>query len=102
MKRIGRIAFVKADKIKEYTAWHFNVYPEVEDLLRQAGIRNYTIFLSGRTLFSYLETDDWKAAVDFLSGQHACDQWQELLAPLMDATDPNSPWELMDEVFHLS
>lgn len=101
MIRIGRIALLKEAAIVEYKTWHSTVFPELLELISQAGIRNYSVFLSDRILFSYLETDDWAASADYLSHQSVCVAWQRLMAPLMDAEDPLSPWKVIDEIFHL-
>jgi L-rhamnose mutarotase len=101
MVRIARWTRVKAGCEAEYTEWHRKVWPELLALNSRAGIRNYSIYLRGRELFSYLEVDDWDAAMQFLGGQEVAQKWQELMAPLMDASDVLAPWERLEEVFHL-
>jgi len=77
------------------------MWPELAGLISQSGIRNYTIYLYDQQLFSYLEVDDWQKAMDFLAKQPIAVEWQKLMSPLMEADDPSSPWQLMEEVFHL-
>lgn len=100
MQRIGRRTRVKPEAIAEYRDWHRRVWPELLALNAGAGIRNYTIFMDGTDLFSYLEVDDFEAAIRHLSGSEIADRWQALMAPLMDSADAVSPWTILDEVFH--
>src|SRR5262245_1243209 len=101
MQRIGRTTHVKAGAEAEYRKWHQQVWPELLQLNKQAGIRNYTIFMQGTQLFSYLEVDDFRATIAILSHSELGQRWQELMAPLMDADDLLSPWVVLEEVFHL-
>jgi len=100
MERIGRWTRLKAGSEEPYKEWHRKVWPELLAMNSQAGIRNYSIYLRGRELFSYLEVDDWEAAMKFLGSQEVCQRWQELMAPFMDAADAISPWQRLEEVFH--
>lgn len=42
---------------EEYKRRHDEIWPEMTDALKEAGIRNYTIFRHGLTLFGFFETD---------------------------------------------
>ena len=42
----------------EYKKRHEEIWPEMVDMLPNAGVRNYSIFRHGLTLFGYFETDD--------------------------------------------
>jgi L-rhamnose mutarotase len=100
MQRIGRTTWVKPGREAEYREWHRKVWPELLALVREAGIRNYTIFMQGRQLFSYLEVGDFEKAGAVIGAAEVSARWQELMAPLMDAADAVSPWQLLEEVFH--
>ena len=43
---------------EEYKTRHDEIWPDMLETLREAGIRNYNIFRHGLTLFGYFETDD--------------------------------------------
>ena len=101
MERIARRTCVKAGCEADYKEWHRKVWPQLLALICQSGIRNYSIYMHGRELFSYLEAEDWEAAVQFLGRQEVAQKWQELMAPYMDASDVLSPWQRLEEVFHL-
>jgi L-rhamnose mutarotase len=98
--RLGRRTRVKEAALAEYREWHKKVWPELLALNTAAGVRNYTIFLDGTTLFSYCEVDDPSAAQQLMMQSELGARWQALMAPFMDADDPNAPWTELEEVFH--
>lgn len=57
MQRYAWRGRVKDGKIDEYKKRHDEIWPEMKSLLKQAGIRNYTIWLSGNDLFGYYECE---------------------------------------------
>src|SRR6266436_1619103 len=57
-ERSAFVLRVRPDKIDEYIQAHRNVWPELLAALRDAGIRNYTIFRNGNEVFGYFESDD--------------------------------------------
>ena len=77
------------------------MWPEIINLIKKAGIKNYSIYISGHDLFSYLEVDDWNRALKIIMKDSIGEKFQKYLAPLMDAHDPVSPWVQIEEVFHL-
>ncbi len=42
---------------EEYKRRHFEIWPEMLEVLKEAGIVNYTIWLSGNELFGYYECE---------------------------------------------
>lgn len=67
----------------EYKKRHDEIWPEMLESLKQAGIRNYTIFRHGLTLFGYFETDDLKKTIAALSASAVDKRWSEWMAPIM-------------------
>jgi L-rhamnose mutarotase len=53
------------------------------EALREAGIRNYSIFRYGLTLFGYFETDDIEKTREYLANSEANERWSEWLDPIM-------------------
>ena len=58
MARVGFSMQLKPGNEVEYKKRHDEIWPELHDLLKEAGIRNYSIYRQGLTLFGYLEIDD--------------------------------------------
>lgn len=66
MERYAWKATVKEGMLEEYVRRHNEIWPELTEVLRQAGIRNYTIWNCGSELFGYYECEkgaDYAAAV---------------------------------------
>ena len=57
MERYAWKATVLPGKLPEYIRRHNEIWPEMKDVLHQAGIRNYTIWNVGNELFGYYECD---------------------------------------------
>jgi len=57
MEKYAWKATVKEGCMEEYIRRHDNLPEDMKDLLREAGIRNYTIWNVGNTLFGYYECE---------------------------------------------
>ena len=68
---------------EEYKKRHDDIWPEMLDALRKAGIRNYSIFRHGLTLFGYFETDDIEKSIAALAHDPVNARWSQAMAPLM-------------------
>ena len=76
-----RICFqlqVKPDRIPEYIERHRAVWPEMLEAIRDAGRRNYSIFLrEDGLLIGYYETDDDAASAAALAADPRTAEWEE-------------------------
>jgi L-rhamnose mutarotase len=101
---MARSAFVmelKPGNEAIYRQKHDEIWPEMVDTLHRFGIRNYSIFRRGLTLFAYLECDDLAR----LAGQRddpVVQRWWQMMAPYMVYNADGTPWsEPIEETFHL-
>ena len=106
MQRVGFLLKVKPEKIKEYKEIHANVWPELLEELKKAGIRNYSLWLHpDGSEFGYLECDDWDAACDYLAGSEVHDRWQEYMQNYLetptDAGQGGQPIVMLEQSFLL-
>jgi L-rhamnose mutarotase len=84
-----------------YRQKHAEIWPEMVSSLHQVGIRNYSIFVHGLTLFAYYETDD-PAGTDRQRDDPVVQRWWKMMKPYMEYNADGTPWsEPIDEVFHL-
>ena len=67
----------------EYKKRHDEIWPEMVDMLREAGLRNYNIFRHGLTLFGYFETEDLKKSINHIAKSEVNKKWAEFMAPIM-------------------
>ena len=78
---IQRICFqlqVKSDRIAEYIERHRAVWPDMLTAIRDAGRRNYSIFLrEDGLLIGYYETDDDVASAAALAADPRTAEWEE-------------------------
>lgn len=96
---------VKTERLEEYRARHADVWPEMLDALRQAGWRNYSLFLRpDGLLVGYLETDDFTRCCENMRGHPVNARWQAEMAPFFESAGNPAPDQNMipiDRIFHL-
>jgi L-rhamnose mutarotase len=103
---MSQLAFrmkLKPGNIDEYRRRHDEIWPELVDLLHDAGIYDYSIFLDEETLHLFgvlrLRADD---KLDALPSQPVMRRWWDYMADLMEVEPGNKPrqWPLVP-MFHL-
>jgi L-rhamnose mutarotase len=99
--RSAFVLHVRPDRIDDYVAAHRDVWPEMLDALRGAGIHNYTIFRDGNVVFGYFEAEDLEAAGRFLAEQPVCTRWQDSMAELLIGRVPDAGPPQLEEIFRL-
>jgi L-rhamnose mutarotase len=98
-KRIGRFGRLKPGAAEEYIRLHHDSPKGLLKTLHKAGVRNFSIYIHGDELFSYLETEkDWEEVMAYLDQDPPTREWSKLMSTLLD--EP-LPWPLLDEVFHI-
>jgi L-rhamnose mutarotase len=100
-QRTAFVLRVRPDKIDEYVEAHRNVWPEMLAVLRDAGIRNYTIFRNGNEVFGYFESDDLEAAAAYMEAQEVNAGWQDTMAQLLEERVPDAGPPTLEEIFRL-
>jgi len=84
MEKYAWTAKIIDGKKDEYITRHDNIWPELKELLKEAGIKNYTIWAEGNTLFGYYECEK---GVDFAARTQAnspiVDKWNEYMKDVM-------------------
>jgi L-rhamnose mutarotase len=104
MKRIGMVIGLRDDKADEYKALHAG--PGVRELLSQANIRNFNIFLQrlpdGRLYeFGYYEYvgENYGADMAWLAAQPRNIEWLQLCDPMQVPLPGQAGWTEMEQVF---
>ena len=100
-QRTAFVLRVRPDRLDEYVLAHKEVWPEMLDALRAAGIRNYTIFRDDNRMFGYFEADDLAAAGEYLAGQEVSTRWQDAMAELLEERVPDEGPPALEEIFRL-
>jgi L-rhamnose mutarotase len=97
------LARIRPDRMDEYRARHASVWPEMLAALREAGWRNYSLFLAGDGLLvGYLETEDYQAALDAMAATEVNERWQAQMSEFFAADGPpDRGFTRIAEVFHV-
>ena len=105
-KRSTRLAFkmkLFPGKEAEYKKRHDEIWPELQALLKNAGISHYSIFLDEETgsLFGVLNIAD-PSAMDQLPQQEVMQRWWTYMADIMESNSDHSPVSVpLKDVFYL-
>ena len=103
MQRHAFKMFLNPGARDEYRRRHDEIWPELKALLKEAGVRNYSIHLDPETnvLFAYLERRD-NHRMDDLPLHPVMRRWWAQMKDIMAANPDGSPVSApLDEVFHL-
>lgn len=101
MQRVCFLLRVKPDRLDEYRERHRQVWPEMQNALRETGWHNYSLFLTDDGLLvGYLETEDFEAALKAMDERDVNARWQADMAPFFGERADTSLVRL-EEVFHL-
>jgi len=100
-QRQGFVLHVKPERVEDYVEAHRHVWPEMLQALRDAGIRNYTIFRAGNKMFGYFESDDLQRAARHLAAQEVSARWQDAMADLLEERVPEAGPPPLEEIFRL-
>jgi len=88
---------------EEYKRRHDEIWPELAEELKKAGISDYSIFLdeAAGTLFAVQKLAD-DNSVDALPGKEVMRRWWDFMADIMEVNPDNSPvCTPLREVFHM-
>ena len=94
---------LKPGVVAEYQRRHDKIWPELSQVIRDAGISDYSIFLDPATLtlFAVQKQTDDNTAAD-LPDHPVVKRWWASMAPLMEVHADHSPvCHPLKEVFHL-
>ena len=103
MERYAWKAKVLPGMLDEYQKRHNAIWPELKEVLKAAGIRNYTIWNVGEDLFGYYECDSVAYAAKVQAESPVVDRWNEYMKDVMVMEmDPvTGAQPLMKQVFLL-
>jgi L-rhamnose mutarotase len=96
------------EKISAYIKYHQKVWPEINQSIRESGIRQAEIFNTRDRLFMILEVDNTfsfekKAKLD--ADNPKVQEWEKLMWEFHKAlpdTPPGTKWVLMDKIYDLN
>lgn len=103
MEQIGFRMQLNEGQAEEYKRRHDQIWPELADLLKEAGVSDYSIYLHEETnsLFAVLKRTD-KHGMDALPLNPVMEKWWAYMSDIMLTLDSNEPVvEPLTRVFYL-
>lgn len=75
---------------------------KVWDLHKCAGIKNYSIFMKDNTLYAYMESNDYKKALDQVTRSEIGQKWQQFMNGIVEQENGVPVFDIIEcEVFHM-
>lgn len=102
MKRMAFKMYLNEGQKEEYKQRHDEIWPELKQLLREAGIREYSIFLDEETntLFAFQKITGESGSQQ--SDNEIVQRWWKYMADIMKVNPDNSPISVeLTEVFYM-
>jgi L-rhamnose mutarotase len=101
MARVAWSARLRPDKIDEYVKEHAAVWPDMLQMIKDSGVRNYSIYLCGDRVFGYYECDDPAGTKAYQAAQEVTKRWGAAMAPLFHPEVAEQGLQDLPEVFRL-
>lgn len=104
MERYAWKGRVMPDKIEEYKKRHAQIWPEMVDVLKNAGICHYSIWLTGDELFGYYECEKGiEYAAKVQAESDVVKRWDESMKGIliMEKDPVTGAQPLLEQVFWL-
>lgn len=110
MKRYCQTLSLRDDKvlIEAYIKEHQQVWPEIQQGIREVGILDMQIYIHGRVLFMIVDTVDefdWVKDNARLAELPRQAEWERYMARFQEAelgAASNEKWVLMEQIFQLA
>ena len=100
MQRVTWKGHILPGKIEEYKERHANIWPEMTAMLNDAGIHNYTIWLTGNEIFGYYECEDADYAAKVQADSEVSVRWEESMKGIMEITSDGRGENGLTQVFY--
>ncbi|MDD7939081.1 L-rhamnose mutarotase [Actinomycetospora lutea] len=93
---------VRRDRLDAYRDRHREVWPAMLRALRDAGWRDYRLYLGeDGLLVGHVEADDLDAAQAAMERTAVNERWQAAMAEFFDGGRPDTAFRVLEPVFHL-
>lgn len=106
VKRYGSVIGLRAEHLETYKHLHAHAWPEINRMIKECNIRNYSIYYKDGLLFSYFEYtgEDFAADMAKMAADEMTQKWWDLCKPCQQPLDTRKPgewWADMEEYYHL-
>ena len=81
---------------EEYKKRHDNIWPEMKEVLADAGIVNYSIWMQGEELFGYYECEKTTEEMQRIHRQSGVtEKWDEFMKDILIEDSSKKPYEMV-------
>lgn len=102
MERLCFSFRVREGQEREYDRRHDQLWPEMAEALRAAGLRNYSLFRRGLEVVGYVECHpDVATALAAIGADEVNERWAEWFTEVIVIGDPSGTEHRIPEVWHL-
>jgi len=106
IQRYGSVIKLRPEKLTEYKNLHANPWPEINQVISESNIRNYSIYYKDGYLFSYFEYigNNFEADMAKMAADSLTKEWWKLTDPCqvpLETRKEGEWWASMEEVYHL-
>lgn len=103
VQRFGSVSRLKADRADYYGQLHAAPWKQINDMIKECNLQNYSIYFDGEYLFSYYEYegDDCESDMEKMAADPETQQWWGECIPCMNPLSGGGPWMDMKEIYHL-
>ncbi len=103
MEKYAWKGLIKEGALEEYVKRHNEIWPEMVKVLKDAGIRNYSIWNVGNEMFGYYECDSIEHASKVQSESEVVKKWDEYMKDIliMEKDPKTGAQPLLTQVFEL-
>ena len=103
VKRYGSISRLTPEMADYYKKLLAAPWKQINDMIKECNIRNYSIYCHGEYLFSYYEYtgDNYEADMAKMAADSETQRWWGECVPCMNPLSADGPWMDMQEIYHL-
>ena len=103
VQRFGSISRVKPEKLEYYKKLHANPWPQINAIIKECNIENYSIYYHDGRVFTYYEYngDDYEADMAKMAADPETQRWWDECIPCLDPYTEDGPWLDMERVYRL-
>lgn len=106
MQRFGQVIRVKEEHLEKYKRLHANPWPEINAMIKECNIQNYSIYYRDGFLFSYFEYvgDNYEEDMRKMAADPKTKEWWNETDPCqmpVESAKEGEWWGDMEEVYHL-
>ena len=108
-KRFCQFLKLNQETVDQYKYWHdrLNIWQEIPEGIRRAGIIDMEIYVINDTAFMILETPidfNWDESFGKLAGYERQSEWEDFVSQFQITADgrrSDEKWELVERIFSL-